>query len=332
MHTTFTHGCLLMLAFILFFNYRSSSAFQPGELSPAYIRLKNFAMSNGLPGETVRTVYQDKEGYIWLGIESKGLCRFNGIQFDIFGHITNDSTSLSSDFIEVISEDKNGNLWIATDFGLNKLQKDLVSMSLGKRFTQYFHYETDTTTIPGNTLNALLKDSKGDLWIGTNAGLCKLNDDGNTFQTFHFKLNSFDKKKIHINAIYEDIKSNLWLGTNEGLFLLSKERKLLAFWNTSNSNLNNDQINTVCIDKNGMIWLGTQSGINVFDRGNNSFNHLIFSDRASYMHFAGINKIKKASDEKLWIGSFSNGLLIYDIQSNSYQYFNSQDKNPDGTE
>jgi ligand-binding sensor domain-containing protein/DNA-binding response OmpR family regulator len=287
-------------------------------------------MSNGLPGETVRCIYQDKEGFIWMGIESVGLCRFNGIRFDIFGHITTDSTSLSSDFAEVMEEDIYGNLWIGTDFGLNKLNKDLLSISQGKKFTRFFHIENDPESLAGNIVYSLLRDSKGVLWIGTNSGLSILNSKSNTFHSFHFKINNFNKTKVQVNALFEDQRNYLWIGTNNGLFLLSPERKLISHWEKASSQLNNDYINTICDDEHGRIWLGTQSGINVFNPASQTFNHLKFKGRASYMHYAGINKIKKTNDEKLWIGSFSNGLIIYDIDKNTYQYLSSQDKNPEG--
>lgn len=323
-------ACNNILVLIFIFISQGLRAFQPGEISHTNIRLKNFTIHNGLPGETVRCIFQDKEGFIWMGIESNGLCRFNGVQFDIFGHTTGDSVSLSSDYIEVIEEDNYGNLWIGTDFGLNKLNKSLISISQGKKFERFFNDENNPQSLSGNAVYDILKDSEGTIWIGTNGGLSKLNNAGNGFQNFCFKIKNFDKNKVQVNAIYEDKNKYLWIGTNNGLFLISPERKLVNHWDKSSSTLNNDYINTVCEDKYGRIWLGTQSGINVFEPSENTFSHLKFTGSAAYMYFAGINKIKKSSDEKLWIGSFTSGLIIYNIEENTYNYLNSEDKNPDG--
>jgi ligand-binding sensor domain-containing protein len=173
---------------VLIFSLLQFAVVHANQTIPANsIRLKHFSMSNGLPGETVRVVYQDNEGFIWMGIESFGLCRFNGIQFDIFGHLPADSSSLSSDFVEAVAEDKKGNLWIGTDFGLNKFDKNLLAISQGNEFVRYLHHESEPASISGNMIYALLRDHQGKMWIGTSGGLNILKDDLCTFEKY--KLN-----------------------------------------------------------------------------------------------------------------------------------------------
>ena len=308
-----------------------SMLIQANQKGPSPIRLKHFSMANGLPGETVRTVYQDSEGFIWMGIEAFGLCRFNGTQFEVFGHLPTDSSSLSSDFVEVIAEDRNGNLWIGSDFGINRFDKSLLAISQGTKFVRYFHHDNDPTSIAGNMINAILKDHQGVLWIGTSGGLNILNESTNNFRKYQLNQGSNANETLEVLAIYEDSRNNLWIGTNGGVFELSPQRKIINHWDKSSSQLTNNRVNAICEDKNGIIWLGSQRGIVLFDQKNNTFKHLLFENTvAKNIATAGINRLKTTKDGKMWIGTFSNGLMIYDVEDNSYLYLNTQDKNPEG--
>ena len=73
------------------------------------------------------------------------------------------SSLFSSGLVSDLCQDKYGNIWIATDYGLNRFD--------GYHFTTWLHSETDSTTIKSNTVVSLLSDGEGGLWVGTNRGL-----------------------------------------------------------------------------------------------------------------------------------------------------------------
>lgn len=70
-------------------------------------------MNNGLCNNTVRYLFQDSKGFIWLGTLN-GLNLYDGYSFKTFMPETGDKISLADNRIEEISEDKNGFLWIYT--------------------------------------------------------------------------------------------------------------------------------------------------------------------------------------------------------------------------
>lgn len=75
-----------------------------------------YSQADGLPNNQVQCIYQDREGWMWIGT-SQGLSRFDGYRFVNFIHDTKDTTSLSGELVRVIFEDKQGNLLFGTENG-----------------------------------------------------------------------------------------------------------------------------------------------------------------------------------------------------------------------
>ena len=125
---------------------------------------KNFGLDNPMSYKFVRTIAQDKDGFMWFG-SSEGLARFDGYQYLSFHHDSTKPTSLTSDVISRILIDKKEKLWVATfGGGLNLYRKES---------QDFMHFTTKTKggTISNDTINALFEDSEGKIWIGTENGL-----------------------------------------------------------------------------------------------------------------------------------------------------------------
>lgn len=75
---------------------------------------KHFTTVNGLAANYVGRLIQDSDGYIWMGTQN-GLQRYDGNNFITFHNRVSDSTSLPSDCIVSMYEDKKGNLWLVAD-------------------------------------------------------------------------------------------------------------------------------------------------------------------------------------------------------------------------
>ena len=70
----------------------------------------NYSINEGLSQSVINCIYQDSQGYIWLGTQN-GLNRFNGETFDVYSYNPIDSNSISNNWIYAITEDADGNLW-----------------------------------------------------------------------------------------------------------------------------------------------------------------------------------------------------------------------------
>ena len=73
----------------------------------------HYSTANGLVSNTVYSIVQDKQGYIWMATID-GLQRFDGKRFITFRHSSTNPHSIPSDFVPQLNMDKDGNLWLYT--------------------------------------------------------------------------------------------------------------------------------------------------------------------------------------------------------------------------
>jgi len=125
----------------------------------------------------VRTLYIDSSGDLWLGLEFGGLNKFNRESgtFTQYKNIVSDPDSISDNHVLTICEDSKGRLWIGTaNGGLNYFERDK------NIFTKY----SERHGLPNNSINGILEDDEGNLWISTNNGLSKFNPETGIFKNY----------------------------------------------------------------------------------------------------------------------------------------------------
>ena len=111
--------------------------------------------SQGLPQNSVLSMAQTRDGYLWVGTE-EGLARFDGVRFTIFDPRT---LGLENNTIQTLLVDHEQNLWVGSDGG------GLARYHNGK-FTAF----TMRNGLPSDSIRALYDDGLGSLWIGTDGG------------------------------------------------------------------------------------------------------------------------------------------------------------------
>lgn len=99
--------------FLFFLCFRNLWAYAQIEAIPASIQLKAVGNKEGLSQGFVPSILQDHEGYMWFATKD-GLNRYDGYQITVFRNDPSDSLSLGENEITQLTEDENGNLWIAT--------------------------------------------------------------------------------------------------------------------------------------------------------------------------------------------------------------------------
>ena len=83
----------------------------------------------------------------------------------MFRHNPDDPNTLSSNWVQDVLEDSQGNLWAGTRTGLNRFDPRT------GQFTRYQHQADDPHSLSENRISVLLEDSRGNLWVGTRNGL-----------------------------------------------------------------------------------------------------------------------------------------------------------------
>lgn len=189
---------LIAIALISFLQVYSSSA---------KLRFEQISTSHGLSQSEVNAVFQDKNGFIWIGTLN-GLNRFDGYDLLVYKKNSLDSTSLSSNYITGIHEDNFSNLWIATTDGLNLYNKNT------DRFTRYLFSQSGKNN--RIRVNCILERKNGDLIIASTGGAFILKQEDNRKQNIEFTT-FHEGNVIHV---MEDKHENIWLSNTHGIHVL----------------------------------------------------------------------------------------------------------------
>ncbi|MBQ8989939.1 MAG: helix-turn-helix domain-containing protein [Prevotella sp.] len=195
------------------------------------------------------------DGSLWIGSKRNGLTRIKGGGNTIYSLAKDSTATLIDDHINALCTDKIGNLWIATNGGLQVYNPKMNTFS---------SYTRENGKLNTNNITSLFykKDAKNNnLYIGTAEGLVILNLSstektvltGNTSNIKSFTNN-------YITQVMQDSRGLLWIGTREGLNILNLENDSLNYL-TEKQGLCNNNICGIAEDKNHNIWVTTSSGV-----------------------------------------------------------------------
>lgn len=238
---------------------------------------------NGLPQDTIWSIVQTRDGYLWLGTEG-GLVRFDGVRFMVFDK--ENTPEIKSSSIYALLEDREGSLWIGTSSGGLSRLKD------GK-FSSY----TTKDGLSSDIVECLYGDRDGSLWIGTSAGLNHLRDGRVTSYTTKNGLSN-----DIVRSLYQDREGSLWIGTSGGGLNRLKDGKFTAY--TTKDGLSNGIVNSILQDREGLLWIGTaDGGLNRLKDG--KFTVYTTKEGLSNVNVRALYQDLQGS---LWIGTWGGGL------------------------
>ena len=163
----------------------------------------------------IKVIYEDSKGNYWIGcFVDGGLVKIdpNKKTIENYKNKKEDKTSISSNNIRSIVEDKNGNIYIGTSYGLNKLNK------INNTFERY----SEKDGLSNNTVYGLLIDDNNNLWASTNLGISKLEIKTNKFETFNV-LDGFQGNEFNGRAYYKNNSGELFFGGINGLNIFRPE-------------------------------------------------------------------------------------------------------------
>src|SRR5438128_1436880 len=139
------------------------------------ITFEHLSSIEGLSQSNVLCILQDSRGFMWFGTQD-GLNKYDGYEVKIFRRDPSNRNSLSNDYIKAISEDKYGNLWIATwGNGINKFDRKT------ERFSHFENNPKDPKSIPSNFISNIITDHEGILWLSSEYGLISLDPSSDKF-------------------------------------------------------------------------------------------------------------------------------------------------------
>lgn len=283
----------------------------------SYAQSKNLIFNNinieqGISQSTIEDIFQDSEGYIWLGTND-GLNRYNGYEFKIYNY-EEYQNSISHNGITDITEDKYGNIWVNTVSGVNKINKKTEKIS---------NYTEINGKIKEDSTTEIIVTKDNNILVGTYEGLNIYNAKEDRFDIILEQKDGILSSCIY--SIDEDINGNIWIGTELGLNKLSKDFKVLETY-TSESEI----YNIFCDDENGFVWAGSDSsGLLKIDKNTKEVTQYIndIEDENS-IPANQVGAIIRDSKGNLWVGT-TNGLARYNEKNDSFDVYKNKvyDKN-----
>lgn len=206
---------------------------------------QSWQSDTGLPQNTVHTILQTPDGYIWMATEG-GLVRFDGQDLRTFD--PENTPQLPSASINDLAVDDQGTLWISTAAGLVKLEVN----SQGNHFTPI----TTANGLPSNIVRFVYPRRSGGSLIATANGLL-LGD----AQGFHAL--SAITSEITPEHITEDSAGTTWIASGQQLFLLPPGSGSIS----AQIIVDTSDIQTIAATASGDLWIGSRNGLTLLHKG-----------------------------------------------------------------
>jgi PAS domain S-box-containing protein len=200
-------------------------------------KVEHFRSSEGLSGDAVASLFEDREGNIWIAT-SKGIDKFHDLRVASFST----RQGLSADQVNSVLASRDGTVWIG-NYNLDVLRSGKISS---------IH---PGNGLPGRALTSLLEDRAGRLWVGIDQELW-------VYERGKFrKIHTPDGSPIGgVRAMTEDIDGSIWIVTSKA----NQTRRLLRIQDLKiGEEISSPELtatNTLASDPNGGIWLGLIDG------------------------------------------------------------------------
>lgn len=214
------------------------------------------------------------------------------------------SEAVVNDFVQ----DKEGFLWIATGYGLNRFD--------GINFRNYYTEDG----LGNNRVQSLYLDSKDRVWIGTDNGVNLIKEDSIRTVAELDPLHSSS-----ILAVYEDSQNDFWFATDgEGVWHFDQNSELTQYREIHG--ISSNRVRDVQEDENGVIWFATRNGLTKLENGNfrmfsiehglpdNRIRDLLLDDEG-VLWMATRGGLCNMIDEKIRCYTKDDGLINNSIQS-----------------
>lgn len=268
---------------------------------------RRFTKQNSeLPSDIISSIYQSREGKYWIGT-------FYGLASgtpNIFTKIDRINGELSSNSINTFCETIDGSLWVGTDDGLNRLRP----------LAQKFEWINESTIprLSSPDVMSLLPDGNT-LWVGTyDGGLNKL--DITTGQSEVYKHSELDPTSLGANGVTSLLRTEageILIGTYGGGVSIYNEEKnnfhTLVNIPGKQDSLSNNFVIALFQDSLGLIWVGTEKGVNQYNPTDDTF-------KSYYAQTYNPNSLSsdmvwtffEDKSGHLWLGTSGRGLNRWD--------------------
>jgi signal transduction histidine kinase/ligand-binding sensor domain-containing protein/AraC-like DNA-binding protein/AmiR/NasT family two-component response regulator len=266
------------------------------------------AGSSKLPTNYLLCVTEDKSGEIWVGTEFAGVSKIslNNYPFRIL-YPAPAKTGSRDNAVRLIYEDTRGRFWTGTrngylhicDQAFNRIKSHKIENSLPFCITE---------------------DLSGNIWLGTRGNGVLVFPPSGEAPNHHYHLHDIDRQNVSSDNVFDilrDTKNRIWVASfGGGLHYADLNGQPVTFRHINARTVNQDMVRVIVQDHTGMMWTGTNEGVNVFDPDE------LICDPERYINFhfdvkddrsISNNEVKvifEDSNGRLWFGTTGGGLNL----------------------
>jgi ligand-binding sensor domain-containing protein len=311
-----------------------------------HISLRNPLQKAVSTGNAYVRLLEDRKGTVWIASARDGLAFFNPRRKALtFVSLTTGPNIEPGAW--AILEDRNGALWVGTEYGLIRLDVER------KQLFRYRNDPADRDSLPADWILALFEDDEAGIWVGTaNGGVVRFSADPPPFRRYRRPqgtsgssttdyvvfayedshgviwagtkgaINRIDLRtgrytvqpigeNTEVGSIAEDRSGEFWIGTFDGsLFRFNPATQAWVTYphHAGAPGCANNEVRALMIDRRGTLWAGAGDSLCSFDPVQNRFRRYPIGIPAP----AEIDALVEDASGILWIGSRQAGLYRFD--------------------
>jgi len=290
----------------------------------------NSRQSQSLSNNYVISLFEDRSGIIWAGTNWKGVNKIAPFtaRFDHVFARTEGENALNNNLVWSLYEDPDRRLWIATDYGINMLDRKT------GRFSYLRHQPGNPQSLISDKVSCIHRDKDACLWFGTfDAGCTRYDPVAESF--LHFSTNSPPPRTLpddDVGSILQDRDGIIWIGTGRGLVRYDPVRDSTAVILAGNAPygaLYADNITHLYEDSEGYIWIGTYHSLEKLDpKTLRVRTYLHNEDDQQSISAEAVFCIYEDSKKRFWIGTMGGGLNLMDRRTATFRFYAEKDGLP----
>lgn len=287
---------------------------------PVSKKIKNISYSSGSSGltfQSVRNIYSDENKNLWIG----GYGGFNVFDSNFKRIIV--SENIENAYCIYPDPFDKEEIWIGSEGeGLRKISK-----KNGRQLQRFLSNTPEKQEgILGTSVYSILDKNEDEIWVGTEQALnvfniktginkeIKIESKGELFNT-----------KGRIKVLYQDSKNRTWIGTlGEGLTFMYNNTSVFNIFKHDAENLTSISSNiiySIYESKKGLIYIGTDNGLNIYDEVTGGFTHINTAHGLINDVVYGILEDEK---NNIWL-STNEGISCYNPSIGSFRNYTLED-------
>lgn len=315
--------------------------------SKAQYNFRSIDLRSGLSDNFVRAILKDQQGFIWFGTQN-GLTRYDGFHNRPYHLVQKDGKANNN--VLLVQEDKSHQMWIttydghifcynaATDQMEDNASEHLATLGVkigkaqqgqdtSKRRVLNIDQDKNLWVIQGKNISYYLFDAhrlyqmslpETTTMITCRGGIAfALTTKGNIYrinplQKSSYLIGTYPTKAHNLN-IYQDTRNTIWIYDKyvNGLYKKTLQNNLLE-------KVNNENISAIAEDRQGNLWLGTNSNGIILLHSNGTTTPITRNEDALYPLTSNhINTIEIDEDNMAWIGTSKLGVAYTYLNNTS---------------